>query len=307
MEDNNRFYVYIYLDPRKQGDYIYGQYSFEFQPLYIGKGSGDRYLHHLRDALNPVIELATYHNRLKLASLRKLLKLDIDMYDYILKVATGITEDRAIQIESELIKAIGMRSNNTGVLTNLTIGGYGATGYKYSDKQKAERREHIIARYARTGGMVEEAKVKLSASTKAWIRNNPELAKVRQAKATAARSTIAFREQNRKIRIEWMKANPSKCKALQKKATDAAREWGRHNPEAVASRVDAAIAGHKAMFGVTKLIKARCNTLIERFHLDVKRIHHNCNIKKWLAFEAYLITLCPVDSIPNGKQERELA
>lgn len=43
----NKFYVYAYLDPRKPGEYIYGNYSFDYEPFYIGKGCGSRMSRHL--------------------------------------------------------------------------------------------------------------------------------------------------------------------------------------------------------------------------------------------------------------------
>ena len=45
--EENIFYVYVYLDPRKPGNYVYGEYSFDYEPFYVGKGSNGRCTIHL--------------------------------------------------------------------------------------------------------------------------------------------------------------------------------------------------------------------------------------------------------------------
>ena len=42
------FYNYVYLDPRKPGKYTYSTMSFLFEPIYVGKGTKNRYKQHLR-------------------------------------------------------------------------------------------------------------------------------------------------------------------------------------------------------------------------------------------------------------------
>ena len=57
----NIFYVYVYLDPRKPGDYIYGEYHFDYEPFYVGKGRYNRlYIHLKKNIYNP-----HFHNKIK--------------------------------------------------------------------------------------------------------------------------------------------------------------------------------------------------------------------------------------------------
>ena len=49
--EDRRFYVYVYTDPRKDnGPYKYGEYEFEYEPFYVGKGIGNRKNNHLNEA-----------------------------------------------------------------------------------------------------------------------------------------------------------------------------------------------------------------------------------------------------------------
>lgn len=46
------FYIYVYLDPRKKGKYVYNQLEFNMEPFYLGKGRDDRCYKHLSEAYN---------------------------------------------------------------------------------------------------------------------------------------------------------------------------------------------------------------------------------------------------------------
>ena len=42
-------YVYVYLDTRKPGKFIYYDLEFDYEPFYVGKGRNNRYKEHLNE------------------------------------------------------------------------------------------------------------------------------------------------------------------------------------------------------------------------------------------------------------------
>lgn len=44
----NKFYVYVYFDPRVQEYCNIGGQDFNYKPIYIGKGQGNRVLKHIK-------------------------------------------------------------------------------------------------------------------------------------------------------------------------------------------------------------------------------------------------------------------
>lgn len=127
------FYVYLYLDPRKMGEYRYGDdvYSFEWEPFYVGKGKDGRKTDHLNEAKRNYTE----GNQLKLNVIRKIWKEGLEPIIIVYK--DNLTEDEAIyQFEIPMIAAIGRRDKKLGPLTNLTDGGEGVSGYVYTEERK---------------------------------------------------------------------------------------------------------------------------------------------------------------------------
>ncbi len=113
----NKFYNYIYLDPRKPGLYIYGLYKFEYEPFYVGKGKSKRYLDHLKyDKRNP----------LKTNIINKIINSGFDLKQYIVILHENISEDEAFHNEINLINIIGRRIDNLGPLSNMDLGGIGS-------------------------------------------------------------------------------------------------------------------------------------------------------------------------------------
>ena len=118
MEDE-KYYVYVYLDPRKEGDYTYGNYTFKYEPFYVGKGYKKRCDEHLWSC--KLKELNFKNNKIK-----KILSLDLK--PIILKVSENLFEIDAFELEKKLINIIGRYDLKKGPLTNLTDGGEGFSG-----------------------------------------------------------------------------------------------------------------------------------------------------------------------------------
>lgn len=116
------FYVYVYLDPRKHGRYIYDNYCFLYEPFYVGKGKGYRY----KD-----LNSRNYYFKNKINKIKK-----FDLESIIVKLKEDIKEKDSFILESKLIKAIGRKDIDEGPLINFTDGGEGVSGYKFSENHR---------------------------------------------------------------------------------------------------------------------------------------------------------------------------
>lgn len=126
--EEKKFYVYVYLDPRKPGKYEYGNYSFDYEPFYIGKGFSSRIFYHLK---------CKGKNYLKNKIISDLLK--INKVPIIYKIVENLTNEESLTKEIEIISKIGRLMLDSGPLTNLTDGGEGSIGYKQSQETKNKR------------------------------------------------------------------------------------------------------------------------------------------------------------------------
>lgn len=112
------YYVYVYLDTRKPGVYVYDDLRFEYEPIYVGKGKKRRYKNHL--SLRNNLENYFYNK------LNKMINEGFEPMIIILK--DDMSEDESFSYEIDTIKKIGRIIDKTGPLTNLTNGGEGSSG-----------------------------------------------------------------------------------------------------------------------------------------------------------------------------------
>jgi hypothetical protein len=150
------YYTYIYLDPRKRGNYSYPglNMSFLYEPFYAGKGTGEkgvrcRRFAHISAARNS--KKTSYFLNL----IRKIEKNDFNMRNFVIKYNDEITELQSFETEETLIALIGRWDEENGPLTNKTDGGEGASGANKGmdngmNKISRERRLEIGANAQKT-------------------------------------------------------------------------------------------------------------------------------------------------------------
>jgi len=128
-------YVYIYLDTRKPGNFIYDDLCFKFEPFYVGKGKNNRAYDHLYEN--------KHYNNFKFGKIKKIVNSNLELK--IVFVYKNLSDDEAQEKEIEVIKKIGRWP--IGPLTNLTNGGDGSSGYIRSkesiEKQKITTKNNI--------------------------------------------------------------------------------------------------------------------------------------------------------------------
>lgn len=125
MKNENRFYVYAYLDPRKPGEYIYFddkinfEVKFDYEPFYIGKGGTKKQLkRHLGETKE------TTANNIKVSIISKI-RNELNKNPIIIKVASNLTENKAFSLEDAIIKTVGRITFKNGPLSNLVDGKIG--------------------------------------------------------------------------------------------------------------------------------------------------------------------------------------
>jgi len=189
------FYVYVYRDPRP---------TKNNQPVYVGKGTGDRDLSHWsRGSHNKPFQDFIAH--LKVRGL-------VAPCERVFETAV---EAEAFAKEIELIALYGRRNTSTGTLFNLTDGGEGASGavkteaHKSVDKYNSIKnwadpayRAKVVAAQKAVQGTPEARAHKSVASAEAWAA--PETRQKRQQGIKQARSTDASKAKtSAQAKAQW--------------------------------------------------------------------------------------------------------
>lgn len=141
----NTYYVYIYLNPLKPGTFNYGKYKFEYEPFYVGEGTGRRFKVHLQKVINKNVKIFNH----KCATIKSI--LNSNNKPVVIKIKENLNRYDACLLESKLIKTIGITLDKSGPLTNtvtehpyLNNGGY--KSFKHSEETKKKISETQLNR-----------------------------------------------------------------------------------------------------------------------------------------------------------------
>lgn len=115
---NDRFYLYVYLDQRKPGKWSYKNIVFEYQPFYVGKGTGRR------DAMHLCVYMLN-HKSYKSSTIKSIIKETGELPIH-RRIFENISQPEATAMEIDFIKIFGRKDNGTGILCNHTDGGDGS-------------------------------------------------------------------------------------------------------------------------------------------------------------------------------------
>jgi predicted XRE-type DNA-binding protein len=125
----NIYYIYIYLDPRKLGRYCYKNFSLLYKPIYVGKGKNRRW-----KEINGNSRTIFFKNKIN-----KIKKSELE--PIVFKLYENLNEKESLDKETELINEINIK--NPGILVNMTDGGDGISGYKFSEEYLKKRRKNF--------------------------------------------------------------------------------------------------------------------------------------------------------------------
>lgn len=132
---NDNFYIYILLDQRVCGEWVYQDTIFKYKPFYVGIGVDYRMTAHFTP-FN--LRKRNIKNNIIKSIMNGLNELPIHY-----KIYEGLTSSLAKELEIDIIKHFGKIKDNSGILANLTDGGDGITGYNHSTEYKNSLKKKV--------------------------------------------------------------------------------------------------------------------------------------------------------------------
>jgi group I intron endonuclease len=119
-----KYYIYLFLDKSKPGEYIYDDIKLNYEPFYVGKGTEDRIKSSMHDR----------ESKFKINKIKSIINKGGEIIS--IKLYENLENIEALEIEKIVIKKIGRRDMNLGPLTNQTDGGDGRLTSPHNEETK---------------------------------------------------------------------------------------------------------------------------------------------------------------------------
>lgn len=198
LSKEKKYYVYAYLDPRKEINKEYLGINFKYEPFYIGKGFANRKFKHLKE-----YEDFDFENSELNKAPRKLLKIrkifNVGLEPIIIEIDNNLNEKDAFDLEEIFISEIG-RIEEGGSLFNYRMGGeYG-------------------------GCLSQESKDKIKESLKIYYKSIGRWDYEKDCMISLTEGTIASPEHRLKI-SKALKGKKQKPDAIEKRAEGNRKNW----------------------------------------------------------------------------------
>jgi len=240
IENEDRFYVYILLDPRKPGKFSYRESDilFDFEPFYVGKGTGNQINCH--DA-----EIHSNTRTRKANKIRKIYE-ETGQSHIKIKLFENLYEDVSFSLEIFLIKLIGRLDHQRGSLTNGTDGGDGASGKIVSKETRKKISEGLSGEKHPLCGKhhTEETKKKMSEAHTGKILSEETKNKLSEIHS----GKILSKDHKRKLsEVQSGKHHSEETKKRMSKSLIGEKNsfYGKHHSEEVRKKIADAHSGKK--------------------------------------------------------------
>lgn len=194
--NENKYYVYVYLNPLKNGLYNYNGFKFLYEPFYVGKGCGSRLYDHL---------YSDKCNIIKTEIIEELLEMDIE--PIIIKYKQYLFEDESYELEKKLIKNIGRIINNKGPLSNIQPGGAGFKGWVITENWLKRNKEGQIKRWSKIENHIQLSKSLKKAFRKKEVRKKMSNIMKKEWKDPIKRKNRILAQNTKYVKIKKSKAS----------------------------------------------------------------------------------------------------
>lgn len=226
MSTQSLYYVYALLDSSKPGPFYYGKWKFAFEPFYIGKGKGRRFLAHEKIASRK--EEGQYiSNSHKSRKIRKLLKQGHEVKIRIIR--KQLLEEQAYELEDFLVEEIGRSDLFLGPLVNQADGGVGPRGTVRKRLSKWDKVLHSMSATIQQLSMSEKDRKDISKRISKTLKAT--IAKIPKAEVDARVSKMLATKaaKPKRVKLETRNKLSASMKRACENKTKCSREASIHN------------------------------------------------------------------------------